>query len=169
MRRNSLLLVLVLFIVFGCATRYQSQGFTGGFSETQLDKNIFRVSFNGNAYTSSERADDLVLLRSAEIGHVNGFTHFVIVDSKSKQSYSTYTTPTQSTTTATVNAFGNTAYGQANTTTYGGQTFLQVRPSATNTVIYFASRPNLSGMVYDVSFLCSSLGAKYQVACGSTR
>ena len=61
--------VLVLVTVIGltsCATGYQKQGFTGGFDETRLDRNIYRVAFKGNGFTSQERAADLVLLRCAE-------------------------------------------------------------------------------------------------------
>ena len=47
-----------------CATTYQSEGLTGGFSETQLDENIFRVTFYGNGYTGKERVTDFALLRS---------------------------------------------------------------------------------------------------------
>jgi hypothetical protein len=35
----------------GCATGYQAQGFTGGFDETQLSPNVYRVTFKGNGYT----------------------------------------------------------------------------------------------------------------------
>jgi len=38
---------LVLALLAACATPYQSKGYTGGFSETQLDVNVFRVNFNG--------------------------------------------------------------------------------------------------------------------------
>ncbi|GIX25986.1 MAG: hypothetical protein KatS3mg122_3217 [Caldimonas sp.] len=64
----------------GCATTYQPEGFSGGFSETQLDTNVFRVSFRGNGYTRAERAEELALLRSAELTLKNGFTHFVVID-----------------------------------------------------------------------------------------
>ena len=54
-------------VLVACATAYQPQSFSGGFSETQLDKNVFRVSFKGNGYTNAERAEEMALLRSAEL------------------------------------------------------------------------------------------------------
>ncbi len=166
--KNALVAIVVGigYVVAGCATKYQAQGLTGGFSETQLDVNVFRVTFRGNAYTPGERASDMVLLRSAELGLKHGFTHFALVDSQTTHDYSAFTTPSQTTTTATVNSYGNTAYGTANSTTYGGDTIIMKKPSATNTVVYFKSRPNVQGMIYDAAFLCASLGKKFEVACG---
>src|SRR5882724_2256033 len=76
------LLTLILSLA-GCATTYQPQSFSGGFSETQLDKNVFRVSFKGNGYTQAERAEEMALLRSAELTLKNGFKYFVIIDGRS--------------------------------------------------------------------------------------
>ncbi|WP_083860240.1 hypothetical protein [Cupriavidus sp. BIS7] len=159
-------LLSVGVVLTGCATAYQPEGLTGGFNETQLDTNIFRVSFRGNGYTRPERAEDLVLLRSAELTLTHGFTHFVIVDAKSRVDQSSFTTPTQSYTTANITAVGNTAYGSAHTTTTGGQTMVFSRPSTTNTVVAFAGRPNVPGMVYDARMVCDSVGPKYKVTCG---
>ena len=164
--RNIALITFILALT-GCASAYKPEGFGGGFSETQLDTNVFRVSFRGNGYTRAERAEELALLRSAELTLSNGFTHFAIIDSKSRERLSTYTTPTQSYTNANVTAYGNTAYGTANTTTYGGQTFLISKPSTTNTIVCFKGKPEIQGIVYDAQFLCRSLGRKYEATCGA--
>ncbi|ABI59617.1 CC0125/CC1285 family lipoprotein [Nitrosomonas eutropha] len=164
--RNIALITLVLALA-GCASAYKPKGFGGGFSETQLDTNVFRVSFRGNGYTRAERAEELALLRSAELTLKNGFTHFAIIDSQSREKHSAYTAPTQSYTTANATAYGNSAYGTANTTTYGGQTFLISKPSTTNTIMCFKGKPDIQGLVYDAQFLCGSLGKKYEAICGA--
>lgn len=151
----------------GCASTYKPEGFGGGFSETQLDTNVFRVSFRGNGFTSPERAEELTLLRSAELTLKNGFTHFAVINSQSREQHGAYTTPTQSYTTVNATAFGNSAYGTANTTTYGGSTLIISKPSTTNTIMCFKERPNVQGLIYDAQFLCQSLGTKYQVTCGA--
>ncbi len=56
--------VFSLWFLSGCATSYQQRGFAGGYSETQLAPDVFRVNFEGNGYTSSERAQDFALLRA---------------------------------------------------------------------------------------------------------
>ena len=109
--RVALAALTIAAALAGCATSYQKQGLSGGFTETQLDKAVFRVSFKGNGFTSPERAADFTLLRSAELALKNGFTHFVIVDGHSNVDYAAYVTPIQSTTFGSATAYGNTAYG----------------------------------------------------------
>ena len=55
-----------LYLSSVCATAYQSNAFTGGFSETQLD-DVFKVRFKGNGSTSRERASDFCLLRCGKL------------------------------------------------------------------------------------------------------
>jgi hypothetical protein len=62
----------------GCATAYQPTGLEGGYEETQLAPDVYRVSFRGNAVTEPERAQDFALLRAAELTLQNGYTHFAV-------------------------------------------------------------------------------------------
>jgi hypothetical protein len=163
-----LLVTLALTIILSaCATAYQPQGLSGGFTETQLDTNVFKVSFRGNGYTRAEKAEDLALLRSAELTLKKGFTHFVIVDSQYRERNGSYTIPTQSYTTANASAYGNSAYVTAHTTTTGGQTIHISKPSTSNTIMCFKEKPNIQGLVYDAQFVCNSLGNQYKVVCGA--
>jgi hypothetical protein len=96
---KKIILGLFILLLSACATPYNPQGLMGGFSEMQLDENVFRVSFRGNGFTSPERAAEFCLLRAAELARNNGYSYFVIIDSQSYSKYSTYTTPTTTTTT----------------------------------------------------------------------
>lgn len=116
----------------------------------------------GNGYTSRDRAEELALLRSAELTLQNGFTHFVIVDGRSHAEYGTFTTPSVSTTTGSASLYGNTAFGSATTTTTGGQTFMIAKPSVTNTIVCFDGKPNVAALVYDAQFVFRSLAKKYE-------
>ncbi|CAG4890749.1 CC0125/CC1285 family lipoprotein [Paraburkholderia saeva] len=156
----------IVGLLAGCATGYQPSGMNGGFSETQLDTNVFRVSFKGNGYTSRDKVEDFVLLRSADLTLSHGFTHFAIVDGKSYENKSYISMPTQSYTTGTATVSGHTAYGSAYTTTYGGQVIAVTAPSMVNTIVAFQGKPNIQAMVYDARFICESLGTKYEVTCG---
>jgi len=164
--------LLSLFVVTGltaCATAYQPEGLSGGFTETQLDKNVFRVSFQGNGYTRSDRAEEMALLRSAELTLNKGFTHFAIIDGRSRTDYSAFKTPTQSSTTGTISSYGNTSYLNAQTRTTGGQTFIAAKPSSTNTIICFNGKPDSNSLVYDAQFIFNSLAAKYGIAAKPTK
>jgi len=161
--KNIVVLTLLAVALAGCATAYQRQGFTGGFSETQLGENIFQVSFKGNGHTSRERASDFALLRSAELALENGFKYFIIVDSEKYTKTGTYTTPTNSYTTGSAYGTGNYAYGSATTTTTGGQTYFISKPRSINTIVGFKEKPETNGLVYDAVFVVKSIKGKYDI------
>lgn len=172
--KTSVVLIIAVFLLASCATDYQKQGFSGGFSETRLSENIFRVSFGGNVFTSRERASDFNLLRSAEIALKNGFSYFVIVNSEvySKTiTYTTpttshttiYTTPTTSRTTGSAYVYGNYVHGSATTRTTGGRTYYFSKPGTTNTIVCFKDKPEIGGLVYDAYYLFKSIKGKYGI------
>lgn len=150
--------MLLLVVLTACASPYQREGFGGGYSETQLSENVFKVSFRGNGYTGGDRAADMALLRSAEVTLEHGFKYFAVVDEQSSSSYGTYTAPT--TTNASVTGYGNSAYGTA--TTYGGQTFLIAKPRSTNLIACFNQKPE-GFFVFEAEFVAKSLRDKFGV------
>lgn len=95
MVRSRALGLVGISLLAGCATPYQSDGMfrDGGFSETQLSPNVWRVSFAGNEFSQPERAVDLALLRSADLAMQNGFTHFALADARESSRTSAFTTP----------------------------------------------------------------------------
>lgn len=164
-----LYLAALTFAISGCATSYQKMGFSGGFEETQLAPNVWKVSFSGNGYTRASRAEEMTLLRSADLTLQNGFTFFALAGSSSSTDYSTVTTPTTSTTNANVYGGSGYASGTATTTTYGGHSYLVSKPSTTNTVVMYKNKPETNTIIYDAAFLCRSLGTKFEVTCGSIK
>jgi len=156
------ILLLSSILLSGCATTYQSSGYSGGYSETQLDENVFKVAFRGNGYTGRERVADFTLLRSAELTIENGYKYFAVVDANSYTKNSTYTTPTTSNTTASVYGSGNYAYGNATTTTTGGQTYNISKPSSSNTIVCFKEKPT-NGFSYNAEFIFKNITKKYAI------
>ncbi len=159
--------VAVLLLTAACATPYQKQGFTGGFDETPIAPNVWRVSFNGNGYTSSDRAEDLVLLRSAELTLTSGYSYFGLASARVGSTVQALTAPTVTTTSANAHVFGNTVRGSSTSITTGGGTTFISKPSAHNTVVMFKEKPEGTGMIFDAQFICTSVGAKYKVVCGA--
>jgi hypothetical protein len=158
------LTLIVALTVAACATGYHSRGLTGGFAEIRLDDNVFQVSFNGNGYTSGDRAADFTLLRSAELARQNGFSHFIIVEREDRTGYGTYTTPTTSTTTATSTTYGTIVQGSAITTTYGGHTYLIQKPGRSNTIVCFKGKPdNVQALVYNAQYVYDAIASKYGI------
>jgi len=161
--KNFIAITFAALILQGCTpTSYQKTGLTGGYSDTQLDENIFHVSFNGNGFTSRERAVDFTLLRSAELTIKNGFEYFAVIDANSYTSHSTYTTPTTSQTTGSAHVSGNYVYGSATTTTTGGQTYEISKPSSSNTIMCFKEKPE-AFFTYSAKFIYRSIRQKYNI------
>lgn len=168
----------MLLLMCSCATPYQPCGLTGGYYETQLDANVYRVSFRGNGVTSPERAADLCLLRSAMLAKQHGFSYFIIIDNNSYTNQSMVTLPTTATTTANINTFGtahfygnkintNTnSYGTSNTVVSGGATNVVSRPTSCNTIMCFKERPQTAVLIYDANFLTKRLSQQYHVPHG---
>ena len=139
MRRS--LSISLLALLSACASAYQREGPSGGYSDTQLAPNVFRVSFRGNGYTSPDRADELALLRSADVTLANGFTHFTVVDGQYRERQGAFMS--------------------------GNQVYPITHPSTTKTIMCFRGAPDSTSLVYDAAFLCNSLGTKYKVSCQS--
>lgn len=153
--------LIVALILSGCATPYQNTGLTGGFSETQLQPNVFTVHFRGNGYTSRQRSTDFAMLRCAELALQNGFTHFAIADSSQDKSTMMYNTGSSSHTYGTVNTIGNTSYGSFNTYNSGGTSIPINKPRSAYTIVCFKEKPDANGMVFDAQFLAQSIAKKY--------
>lgn len=71
-----------LFVLFlcACSTPYQADGFRGGYSESRMGKDLYRVSFRGNGYTKHEDVKQGLLRRCAELTVEAGFEGFVMFD-----------------------------------------------------------------------------------------
>ena len=160
--RSFVFTAFLSIFLFGCATSYQSSGFSGGYSETWLAEDAVKVSFNGNGYTGGERASDFSLLRVAEIAAQRGYSYFVLLSENS--AISTSKTPDN----YQVSGYGNSA----TITNTGG--WIISKPSTTNVAKLLKEKPeNFGGIVYSPSFVCNNIIKKYDldssdVSCGTT-
>lgn len=159
--KNLIFLIGVTLLLAGCATTYSKEGlFSGGYDEMKIQDNIFRVSFRGNAYTSSQRAEDFGLLRCAEVTIENGYNYFAIIKEEATVKTSTYTTPAQAETHGAV--YGNTY----STKTYysGGETYTYHKPRVGIMIECFKEKPeNLQGIVYDAEQVKTNIKSKYEI------
>lgn len=160
------LFVLAAVILLGaCTTAYQERGLTGGFSDMRLSQDMYRVTFEGNGFTPSDRAADLALMRAAELTVEQGAEHFAIVDSAGRVTESTITTPTTASTTGSVDIYGNLT---ANTTIYGGNSYQITRPSAQMTILVVEKPEMFDGHLYDAGVLLRAIGNRYDIESRAT-
>lgn len=61
-------------------TPYQPSDRSGGYSETKIETNRYRISFKGNSATNKETVETYMLYRAAELTLQNGYDNFTIAD-----------------------------------------------------------------------------------------
>jgi hypothetical protein len=66
-------------VLSACATPNAQEGLTGGFAVKELGQDVYRVSFQGNGFTSRETVQTYWLYRCAELALEKGFTGFEIL------------------------------------------------------------------------------------------
>src|SRR5438552_803630 len=69
-----------LALLFGCATPYAGNGLLGGYSDTALAPDVYRISFQGNGFTSPERSQDFAILHAADLTLSHGYHYFGIIN-----------------------------------------------------------------------------------------
>ncbi len=172
MFKNLIFLPLAVGLMVSSCTSYKKDGIAGGFTETQLGENIWRVNARGNAFATDELIADMILLRSADLATQNGFTHFAFTSGSKGSDTTTVYNPGTSYTTGTINTspYSNTATYSGQTMTMGGFFDTYSKPKAENTVMMFKEKPkNARGVVYEAKFICQSLGKKLKAQCGAIK
>lgn len=71
--------LLWILALVGCATQYQPQGLTGGYSDLLRAPDEAVIAFHGNGFTSAERAGEMAALRCAEVTLQHGYRYFVLL------------------------------------------------------------------------------------------
>ncbi len=96
MRTKILLAVLASAFLAACSssTAYQPAEKRGayGYTETELGKDRYRITFTGNSVTDKETVNDYAMLRAAELTLQQGYDWFQLVnrDSEAKSRNSTH-------------------------------------------------------------------------------
>jgi hypothetical protein len=136
---RSLKVMVALVLGAGCATGYHESNLAGGYSETQLQDDTFRVYFHGNAFTTAEEMTDFTMLRAAEVAIAHGFNFFVVADHAQ---------------TSIVGASGNR----------GSISLYQAGANNAQTIVCYTDKPEAAPVVYDAHAIYGSLSTKYRVA-----
>jgi hypothetical protein len=66
-------------LLSSCATAYQPDGISGGYSDRRLNDNTEQVSFRGDRFTSPETLHSFLLRRCADLTLQNGYNYFELV------------------------------------------------------------------------------------------
>lgn len=138
-------------------------GFTGGYSETKLQDDVYEIFFRGNAYISGEEVRDYALLRASEVALENGYKFFAMLEGKDSIKTQAYTTPMQANTYGSVNMYGNTGTYSGTTYYSGGQTHIYNKPRTSLTIQCFKEKPDTTAFIYDATQIKENLRLKYKL------
>ncbi len=99
-RARAILTAAILAVgLVGCATptpyqpRVKGSATSGGYSESRIEPNRWRVDFTGNTMTSRETVEGYLLFRAAELTLQNGDDWFSMVDRDTAANRRTYVEP----------------------------------------------------------------------------
>ena len=151
-----------LALLFGCATPYAGNGLLGGYSDTALAPDVYRISFQGNGFTSPERSQDFAILHAADLTLSHGYHYFGIINQTEGGSSGAINMPGQSYTYANARAYGNTVYGTATTTYIPGATIPVFYPRSGLMIRCFGARPQ-GAFALNAAFVSRSLREKYHI------
>lgn len=151
MMNHKLKLLLGLFLaasLSGCATSYQAKSFSGGFSETMLAPDTFKINFAGNGFTSAERASDFAILRAADKSIALGCNFFSVMNEANSANVGS----------VSVGSAGWSGHNAWATST----TMPVVKP---NTSLFVKCYPSQPGGVpsFDAKFIAQSVREKYGI------
>ncbi len=73
------LILVVALALAACASAYTPSSLTGGFEQRQVSEGVWRVTYNGNGYTTEETVQTYWLYRCAELALEQGYEGFQII------------------------------------------------------------------------------------------
>src|SRR5579862_8956 len=88
--RIKLVALSAVCLLAGCATAYQPDGISGGYSDKRLSDNTAQVSFRGNLLNTPATLHSYLLRRCAEVTRQNGYDYFVLAGSGARNEGTTY-------------------------------------------------------------------------------
>ena len=79
LRPRTAFILLALAMLAGCATGYGPQGYTGGYIDTKIEEDVYRIRYSGNGMTSRDKVWQYWIYRCAELTTQKGYSHFMLL------------------------------------------------------------------------------------------
>jgi hypothetical protein len=121
--------LLAFLALASCATDYQPQHLSGGFSDYMTASDEAVITFRGNEYTSPERVIMMLFLRSADVTLEHGYRYFIGISMIDLSTNSPLNFPADANTPDTVFKYGNYTAANPGTDTAPAQTLKIYRPA----------------------------------------
>jgi hypothetical protein len=69
-----------MLVLSSCATPYQREGYSGGYTDNAIGSNRYLVHFSGNGYTAYSTVQSYAIQRAKEVCTENGFADFDVLN-----------------------------------------------------------------------------------------
>ena len=145
-------LLIFSLLLISCKTPYQKTGLTGGYEESQLSENIYRVYFRGNGYTSMERAADFALIRAAELTIDKGYKFFAIISNDETLKHDANL----------VNSY------DPNTGGYTASRIVVSKKPRSTIIFAMFNEKNPESIMFEAQYICKDLAKKYEITCNAS-
>ena len=159
-------LIFVGLLLTACAaTSYQQRGVGEfGYEDIQLDNNVWEITFKGNEKTDVKRAEEIAMLRAANLSNDAGFEYFMVLKKEvSVKKESHYNKPVIHTDFQRPIFYAGTQPApvtSASTYVTGGDYTVLKKPTVLLTIRGLNKKPEKS-MAYNSEKVINSLSSKY--------
>ena len=125
-----------------------------GYSDLQLSKDSYKISYSSGGMLKKHETDDLALLRASELTKAAGYSGFYIVEANADNAISYSTAPMSS------KISGDTVI------TSGGEV-TQKNDYSKTIIIKMTNDKNMSNnaLIYDPDMICQSVGKQNNIIC----
>ena len=150
MKKNILFgLVVANLIVTGCATTYDTEksDWTGGrgFTQIQLENDVWKIDFTGNVHTNTETRKKYILKKAALIAIKENYSFFKVIQSDSSKEITGSDVAEENARFRGFRGRGRSKKPYVHTNTF-----------TTMTVKLLNEKEGVDGVVYDANFLLNS-------------
>jgi len=121
-------LIVVLLFFVGCTTGAESV------IDTQIDTNIFQLTYSGTSWDNKQTGSDYLLLKAADITLEHGFKYFILKESSDSSAHK-------------INKYGN----------------IEERPRLSNTIECYKDKPQTTELAYNAEITRKNIKAKYDM------
>jgi len=146
MKKNMLVGLLFSSLVAGCATTYDTEksDWIGGrgFSQTQLENDVWQINFTGNVHTDTETRKKYILKKAALITIKEKYSFFKVIQSEVSEDNTE-----KDYTEGHASIYGR---GRSNQRNIHTNTFTKMK------VKLLKEKENLEGVIYDANLLVNT-------------
>ncbi len=144
MKKNILIgLAVTIIMISACATTYDTEksNWTGGrgFSQEQLENDVWKIDFTGNTHTDTETRKKYILKKAAQIAIEGSYSFFKVIQSDTTKDIS-----------------GSDATEESTKTRAPGRSkkpYIHTNTFTTMTVKLLNKKEGVDGIVYDANLL----------------